>query len=118
MKNEMAPNIPLAIVLLAAVAAAALRAAARRPGPRRVPGTEPAPVTVTADGSRPRPAVTTCTRDGAGHEMVRPPGPPGRPASAVEQMQHIFHELHAAGRNALCAVCDGQYGSVCGQLPS
>ena len=112
MKNEMAPNIPLAIVLLAAVAAVALRAAARRPEPRRVPGTEPALVTVTADESRQRPAVTTCTQDGAGHELVRPPGPLGRPASAVEQMQHIFHELHADGRNALCAVCDGQYESV------
>ncbi len=112
MKNRMAPNIPLAIVLFAAVAAVALRAAARRPGPPRVPGTEPAPVTVTADESRPRSAATTCTRDGTGPEMVGPPGSPVRPASAVEQMQHIFHELHADGRNALCAVCDGQYRSV------
>ena len=34
----------------------------------------------------------------------------GRPARADEQAQHIFHELHAAGRNALCVVCDSQYG--------
>ena len=112
MKNRMTPNIPLAIVVFAAVAAVLLCAAARRPEPRRMPGTEPAPVTVTADESRPRPAVTTGTSDGTGHEMPRPPGSPGRPPSAVEQMQHVFHELHADGRNALCAVCDGRYGSA------
>jgi hypothetical protein len=115
MKDRIAPDIPLAIVLfaaVAAVAAVALRAAARRPAPRPVPGTEPAPVTVTADESRPWPAVTTGTQDGAGDEMARPPGPPDRPATAVEQMQHVFHELHADGRNALCAVCDSQYGSA------
>jgi hypothetical protein len=112
MTNLMAPSIPLAIVLCAAIAAVALRAAARRPGPPRVPGTEPGPVTVTAVESRPRSAVTTCTRDGAGHLMFRPPGSPVRPASAVEQAQHIFHELHAEGRNSLCAVCNGQYGSL------
>jgi hypothetical protein len=85
MKNLMTPNITLAIVLLAAVAAAALRAAARRPEPRWAPGGEPAPA--------------------AG----RTPGSLGRPASAVEQMQDIFHELHAEGRNAACPVCDSQY---------
>lgn len=36
----------------------------------------------------------------------------GRPPSTVEQMQHVFHELHPDGRNALCTVCDGQYGSA------
>jgi hypothetical protein len=82
MKNTMAPGIPLAIVLFAAVATVALRAASRRQEPRRLPGTEPEPV--TADESRPQ------------------------PPSAVEQMQDVFHELHPAGRNALCAVCDGQ----------
>jgi hypothetical protein len=112
MKNLMAPNIPLAIVLFAAVAAVALRAAARRAEPRRVPGTEPAPDTVTADESRSWPAVTDRTQDVAGHKIVGPQGSPSRPASAVEQMQHIFHELHADGRHALCAVCDGQYLSV------
>ncbi len=85
MKNLMTPNITLVIVLLAAMAAVALRAAARRPEPRWAPGAESAPIT------------------------VRTPGPPGRPASAVEQMQDIFHELHADGRNAACTVCDSQY---------
>jgi len=33
-----------------------------------------------------------------------------RPARADEQAHHVFHELHAAGRNALCAVCDSHYG--------
>lgn len=107
MKNRMALNIPLAVVLCAAIAAVALRAVARRPRPPRGPGTEPAPVRVAADESRPRRAMTTW--NDAGHEVVRAPGPPGQRASAVEQMQRIFHELHADGRNALCAVCDGQY---------
>jgi len=58
MKNLMAPNIPLALVLLAAVAAIALRAVARRP---EAPGTAPAPVTVRAGQrqSRPQSAVVT-----------------------------------------------------------
>jgi predicted Zn-dependent protease len=81
----MTPNITLAIVLLAAIAAAALRAAARRPEPRWAPGAGSAPV------------------------AVKTPGPPARPVSAVEQMQDIFHELHADGRNAACTVCDSQY---------
>ena len=38
-------------------------------------------------------------------EDTRLPGP----ASAVEQMQDIFHELHADGRNAACTVCDSHY---------
>ena len=88
MKNLMTPNITLALVLLAAMAAVALRAAARRPEPRQASGAGSAP----------------CT--------VRTPGPPGRPASAVEQMQDVFHELHADGRNAACTVCDGQYWSA------
>jgi hypothetical protein len=109
MKNQMAMSFSLAAVLSAAVATVALQAAARRQQARSMPGTEPAPVTVTVGGSRPRSAVTTGTQDGAGHEMARPPSPQGRPASVVEQMQHVFHELHADGRNALCAVCDSQY---------
>jgi hypothetical protein len=32
-------------------------------------------------------------------------------AGVVEQMQHVFHELHADGRHALCAVCDDRYGN-------
>jgi hypothetical protein len=88
MKNLITPNTTLALALLAAMAAVALRAAARRPEPRWASGAESAPIT------------------------VRPPGPPGRPASTVEQMQDIFHELHADGRNAACTVCDGQYWSA------
>ena len=109
MKNQMGLNISLAVVLSAAVAMVALRAAARRQGVRSAPGAEHAPVTVTIGEGRPRSAVTTGTQDGAGHEMARPPSPPGRPASVVEQMQYVFHELHADGRHALCAVCDSQH---------
>jgi hypothetical protein len=104
MKNRMPSNIPLALVIFAAVAAVALRAATRRP--RWVLGTEPAPVTATADDSRPQPAVTAGMHDTAGHGMAKPPGTPGRPDSAVEQ---VFHELHADGHNALCGVCDSKY---------
>jgi hypothetical protein len=83
MKNQMALSISLAAVLSAAVATVALRAAARRQQARSMPGTEPAPIAVTVGESR--------------------------PASVVEQTQHVFHELHADGRNALCAVCDSYY---------
>jgi len=85
MKNLVTPNVTLAIVLLAAMAAVALRAAVRRPAPRWAAGAESAPI------------------------AVRTPSPPGRPASVAEQMQDIFHELHADGRNAACTVCDRQY---------
>lgn len=85
MKNLMTPNMTLAIVLLTAMAAVALRAAARRPESRWAPGAGSAPIAVRTSGS------------------------PARPASAVEQMQDIFHELHAAGRNAACTVCDSHY---------
>jgi hypothetical protein len=114
MKNLMAPNIPLAIVLLAAVAAVALRAAARRLEPPQAPGTGPAPVMVMAGHSRSQPqtAVTTGTQDGTRVGTAMPPAPLDRPASAADQVQHIFHELHANGRNAFCAVCDSQYGSA------
>ena len=112
MKNQMAMIVSLAVVLSAAVATVALLAAARRQGVRPVPGAEPAPVTVTVGESRPRSAVTTGPQDGVGHEMARPPSSPGRSASVVEQMQHVFHELHADGRNGLCAVCDSQYRSA------
>ena len=88
MKDWVAPNTPLTIVLFAALAAVALRAAARRPEPRWAPGAGSAPI------------------------AVRTPGPPRRPANVVEQMQDIFHELHADGRNAACTVCDSQYWSA------
>jgi hypothetical protein len=82
MKTVMTPNMTLVFVLLAAMAAVALRAAARRPAPRRAGGAGTAP---TAEAT---------------------PGFPGPPASAAEQMQDIFHELHADGRHAVCTVCD------------
>jgi hypothetical protein len=106
MRNLMAPSVPLALVLLAAVAAVALRAVARR---SQAPGTAPTPVTATAGQRQPQPAVTTGRQDGTGGEMARPPAQPVRPASAVDQAQHIFHELHADGRHASCAVCDSHY---------
>jgi hypothetical protein len=84
-----------------------LRAAAGRPAPPPVPGIERPTVTATADESGPQTAVTSDPQDGAGHEMASPPSQP----ASVEQMQHVFHELHPYGRNALCAVCDGQYGN-------
>ena len=106
MKNLMAPNIPLVLVLFAAPAAVALRAAARRPG---APG--PAPVTVIAGPSQgqPHPAVTVEKHDGTGGDMASPLAAPGRPASAVDQAQRVFHELHADGRHTFCAVCDSHY---------
>ena len=85
MKNMMTPHITLAIVLVAGMAAVALRAAARRPEPRWAPGAGSVPV------------------------AVRPPGFRGLPAGATEQMQDIFHELHADGRHAVCTVCDSRY---------
>jgi hypothetical protein len=109
MKNQMAPNILLAIVFLAAAGAVARRAAARRPEPQGVHGARPAPITVTAGEMQSRPAATIGTHDGTGHEMARPPAPRGRPAITAEQAQHIFHDLHAEGRNTVCAVCDSQY---------
>lgn len=110
MTNTLAPGIPLAIVLSAAVTTVALRAAARRQKPRWLPGTEPEPVAAPAEDGRPRPAVAAGTHDG--HEMPGLPGSPGRPPGTVEQMQHVFHELHPDGRNGLCAVCEGQYRSA------
>jgi len=107
MKNLMAPNIPLALVLLAALAAVALRAVARRPEPSEAPATAPAPVTVIAGQrqSQPQPTVTTGKHDGTGGEIARP-AHQSRPANAVDQAQHVFHELHADGRRSSCAVCD------------
>ena len=55
------------------------------------------------------PAMTVGPPDLAGHGMVTPPGTPGGwPDSSVEQMQHVFHELHADGHHALCTVCGSQ----------
>jgi hypothetical protein len=74
-----------------------------------MPGTEPAPVTATVDDGRPQAAVTTGMHDTAGHGLGKPAGTPGRPDRAVEQMEDIFHELHADARNALCGICNSQY---------
>jgi hypothetical protein len=112
MTTPIAPGIPLAIAVVAVLAAAALRAAARRPRPQGVPGTEPTRVPVTAMQNRPRLTVTAGTHDRAVRQRARPPRLPGRPAHAVEQAQHVFHELHADGRNAFCVVCESQYGSA------
>jgi hypothetical protein len=109
MKNQMAPTILLAIVVLAAAGAVARLAAARRPEPQGVPGTRPAPITATAGEIQSRPAAATGPHDGTGPEMARPPAPRRRPAITAEQAQHIFHDLHAEGRNTVCAVCDSQY---------
>jgi hypothetical protein len=114
MKNLMAPNIPLALVLLAAVAAVALRALTRRPEPSEAPGTAAVPVAVIARQrrSQPQPVLTTGRHEGTGGEMASPPAHPGWQANAVDQAQHIFHELHADGRHSSCAVCDSQYGAA------
>lgn len=105
MRNRLPARVPLAIVMFAAVVAAALRAAARRPGPREVPGTEPWPVTVTAEDSLPQPAAVHHT---ARPEVAKPPGTLRRPDSSVGRTQYVFHELHAEGRHALCEVCADQ----------
>jgi hypothetical protein len=44
-----------------------------------------------------------------GQEGAKPAGTIGRPDGSSEQMQHVFHELHAEGRHALCEVCANQY---------
>ena len=112
MKNSMAPNIVLTLVLFAAVAAAALRAVVRRPEPPEAPGTGPAPAAVMTGQSQPRPAVAAGTHDGAGGVTARPPAPPSRLVRCVDQAQHVFHELHPYGRSTFCTVCDSQYGSA------
>jgi Family of unknown function (DUF5999) len=39
----------------------------------------------------------------AGRGMAAPPS--GAPGSTAEQARYVFHELHADGPHALCAVC-------------
>jgi hypothetical protein len=109
MKNQMAPNILLVIVFLTAVGAVARRAAARRREPQGAHVARPAPITVTTGKTQSWPAATTGTHEDTGHEMAKPSALRGRPAITVEQAQYIFHDLHAEGRNTLCAVCDSQY---------
>jgi hypothetical protein len=104
-RNRLWRNVQLAIVISAAVAAVALRAATSRPGPRGMLGTEPA----MAEDTLPQPAVTVGVHQTAAQEIVKPPSTLDRPDGSAEQMQHIFHELHAEGRHALCEVCANQY---------
>lgn len=105
MRNRLPVSVPLAIVMFAAVVAAALRAGARRSEPREVLSTEPPSATATAENSLPQPAVTAPVYGTAGQEGVKLPGTLGRPDASVDQMQYVFHELHAEGRHALCEVC-------------
>jgi hypothetical protein len=109
MRNALPANVPLVIVTFAAGTAVALWAAVRRPEPRVVLGTAPAPVTATAEQSLPQPAVLAGVHRTAGQDMAGPPGSLGRPDGSAEQMRHVFHELHAQGRHALCEVCADQY---------
>ena len=86
-------------------------ASARRPPPRLVLAGETAPGTVTLDDREPHPvaAATTSVDNTAGDEKGdQQPGARTRPGPAAEQLQYVFHELHADGRNAFCAVCNGQ----------
>ena len=80
MRNLLPANVPLAIVIFVAVTTAAFRAAARRVQARGIPGAESALATATAVDRRP---------DDSG-----------------QQMQLVFHELHADGHHALCGVCN------------
>lgn len=79
MRNLLPANVSLAIVIVAAMTAVALRAATRRTAARGIPGAEAVPVAAIAD----------CRPDGSG-----------------EQIQSVFHELHADGHHALCGVCN------------
>jgi hypothetical protein len=85
MRQQIPLNIPMAIIIFAAVTAVALRA-------------EGQPTVMTAG-----------LPDIARRAMRKPPVIPGKPDRSVEQMQDVFHELHADGRHALCTVCDSQY---------
>jgi hypothetical protein len=110
MRNRSPASVPLVIVMFAAVAAAALRAGARRSASREVRSTGRPPVTAMTEDSLPQPAVTAAVHDTAGQEGPMLPGTLGRPDASVDQMQNVFHELHAEGRHALCEVCTDQYG--------
>jgi len=80
------------------------RVAAISAAPR--PGSAPParPENVLPSGGHRPPALSVV------HGMAASPGTPdGGPDSPVEQTHYVFHELHADGRHALCAVCDSQY---------
>jgi hypothetical protein len=109
MNNQTAPDTLPAAAPSAAAGAAARPAAATQPDPQKAHRTRPTPIKATTGETQPPPAATTSTQDATRHEIARPPAPRGRPAITAEQAQHIFHDLHAEGRNTLCAVCDSQY---------
>jgi hypothetical protein len=96
-------------VIFAAGAVVVLRAAARRPQPRGILGTQPAPASATAEDGPAHPAVIAVVHHTGGQKGTKPAGTLGRPDGSAEQMQHVFHELHAEGRHALCEVCANQY---------
>jgi hypothetical protein len=102
--NRLPPNVPLAAAIFAAMAVVALRAAARRPQPRLRHPARSAPGPAMAEDRRPQPAVTAGTPRLAGGETAKSPCT-GRPGGSVEQMQYVFHELHADYHHALCEVC-------------
>jgi len=59
-----------------------------------------------ARGSAPSPEPAKILSSGG---MVNPPGTPGGgPDSSVEEMDYVFHELHADCHHVLCGVCGSQ----------
>ena len=122
MKNQMLPAIALTIAIAAATrrppgpgtgqaGAVSGAAAAGRPPPRLALAGVTAPGPVTREDREPHPAAAATP---AGHSTAadetgdEQPGAATRPGAAAGQMQHVFHELHADGRHAICAVCNGQ----------
>ena len=72
--------------------------------PRAGPAPPVEPAKVLRSGRHRQPALSVA------RGMAASPGTPGGgPGSPVEKMHAVFHELHADGRHALCAVCDSQY---------
>jgi hypothetical protein len=72
---------------------------------------ETAPGPVTPDDREPHPAAaaTSAVRSTADDETGDDqPATTTRPGTAAGQMQYAFHELHADGHHAICAVCNGQ----------
>ena len=66
---------------------------------------------VAALSREPAQALPSGLTDIARCGMVSPPGTRGAdPGSSVGQMDFVFHELHADGRHALCAMCGDPRG--------
>jgi hypothetical protein len=91
-KTRTALGLPLATLLFTAAAVIALRAGGH--------------TAVATMGARYRIAPAAAMAD---RSPTQPPAAIGTPDSAAERMRHVFHELHADGRNAQCEVCDSQY---------